>query len=529
TSTVDGAANYGYDVTNQVATAAYTGTGQPANEAYSYTKNGSRANTGYQTGTNNQLLSDGTFNYQYDPEGNRTVRTRIANAPASDYKTTYSWDYRNRLTDVEYFNNSGVLTKHVHYVYDALDHEIGKQVDDTGGGTYNRSEWYVLDVSPVTPAADQPSGALADPLLQFDTSGNLQFRYFSGPSAAGDDTVYTEEQIGTQGQAGTETWPLGDNENTPHEDVNNGSAVVDHIIANTFGVVTSESAPTVHHWSGFEGAHLDVDTAAIDDYFRWYDPATAKWLSEDPKGFTAHDADLTRYVGNSPTGQFDPLGEAAPNNPLGNYLSQVPPPPQLQPGPVPLADLSIAPTGPFFTWPGPQQPGPLSGPTPASGFGNDAPPDAPLYQPGSFLNQPIQPAGPPMSANNFGSDIEPLGPLGGSLIARDLSDRNSMLSRENTITSYGGLFSNPLGIQNGFDASKMFQLENYFRGEPDLWELSIKNEDGAAKVEALLKLYKIEHFYAGIGTSWKIQCTHDWVKQLFEETQMIGIGAGAAW
>ena len=57
TSSVDGAVSYGYDTTNQVMSAAYSGgSGEPANESYSYSKNGNRTNTGYSTGTNNQLL-----------------------------------------------------------------------------------------------------------------------------------------------------------------------------------------------------------------------------------------------------------------------------------------------------------------------------------------------------------------------------------------------------------------------------------------------------------------------------------------
>ncbi|HUY36053.1 MAG TPA: hypothetical protein VMV69_25160, partial [Pirellulales bacterium] len=106
TSSIDGTATYSYDTTNQVPGASYTGTNQPANEAYSFDKNGNRTNTGFTTGTNNQLTSDGAFNYTYDHQGNRVTRTRISSGQASDYETTYAWDYRNRLTDVEYFNNS---------------------------------------------------------------------------------------------------------------------------------------------------------------------------------------------------------------------------------------------------------------------------------------------------------------------------------------------------------------------------------------------------------------------------------------
>jgi hypothetical protein len=49
----------------------------------------------------------------YGHEGNRLTRSRISSGQANDYKTTYTWDYRNRLTDVEYHNNQGTLTKHV--------------------------------------------------------------------------------------------------------------------------------------------------------------------------------------------------------------------------------------------------------------------------------------------------------------------------------------------------------------------------------------------------------------------------------
>ncbi|MGH9208439.1 MAG: hypothetical protein ACRD1G_18110, partial [Acidimicrobiales bacterium] len=59
-------ASYGYDSINEVTSASYTGNNQPANESYSFDKNGNRTNTGYSTGTNNQLASDGTFNYTYD-------------------------------------------------------------------------------------------------------------------------------------------------------------------------------------------------------------------------------------------------------------------------------------------------------------------------------------------------------------------------------------------------------------------------------------------------------------------------------
>ena len=41
---------------------------------------------------------------------------------------------------------------------------------------------------------------------------------------------------------------------------------------------------------------------------RDYDPTTGRFISQDPIGFAAGDANLYRYVGNTPTIYVDPLG-----------------------------------------------------------------------------------------------------------------------------------------------------------------------------------------------------------------------------
>src|SRR5262249_27514185 len=51
------------------------------------------------------------------------------------------------------------------------------------------------------------------------------------------------------------------------------------------------------------------------DRARYYNPATGRFLSEDPSGFGAGDANLYRYVGNSPTNATDPSG-LGPQSPL---------------------------------------------------------------------------------------------------------------------------------------------------------------------------------------------------------------------
>jgi RHS repeat-associated protein len=64
----------------------------------------------------------------------------------------------------------------------------------------------------------------------------------------------------------------------------------------------------VDHLFGYTGRAYDEETGLQNNLNRWYDAASGKWLSEDPIGFAAGDANLYRYVGNSPTLATDPNG-----------------------------------------------------------------------------------------------------------------------------------------------------------------------------------------------------------------------------
>jgi YD repeat-containing protein len=98
----------GQDEGSGAATATYDNTGQLTgvdhqsldDESYAYDENGNRTGTGYVTATDNRLESDGTYTYDYDAEGNLVSKTKT-NVTGNEVKyTTYSWDYRNRLTEI---------------------------------------------------------------------------------------------------------------------------------------------------------------------------------------------------------------------------------------------------------------------------------------------------------------------------------------------------------------------------------------------------------------------------------------------
>jgi len=296
TTTTDGTATYSYDNTNQVTGASYTGNGQPANESYTYDSNGNRTNTGYSTGTNNLLASDGTFNYAYDAEGNRVSRTRISNNPANDYLTTYTFDYRDRLTDVDFYNNSSVLTEHVHYTYDVYDHRISKSLDATGSGSYSRIEDYVYDGNNVALDFVDPDGAGPQPLA-------LATRYLDGPSNAGaTDQVFAQEDAST----GNVLWLLADNLGTNRDVVDNNSTLQAHYVYNSFGQVVS--GPTSVTRFLYTGEEWDADAGLQYNWHRWYDPAVGRWISEDPMGFAGGTPNINSYVANSATNSVDPTG-----------------------------------------------------------------------------------------------------------------------------------------------------------------------------------------------------------------------------
>ena len=60
---------------------------------------------------------------------------------------------------------------------------------------------------------------------------------------------------------------------------------------------------------------------------RWYDPLAGRWISEDPIGFAAGDANLYRYVGNEVTGAVDPSGLIDNDRQWDILYRQIPPVP----------------------------------------------------------------------------------------------------------------------------------------------------------------------------------------------------------
>jgi RHS repeat-associated protein len=272
-SSVDGTSNYNYDATNQL-----TGTDHSSqtDEAYSYDANGNRTSGGTVTGVNNQLLNDGTYSYVYDGEGNRTRRTEIASGKV----TEYVWDYRNRLASVLFKDAGGSVSKTIEYIYDGNNQRIGKRID---GAVVER---YVIDRNQIA--------------LVFDGAGVQTHRYLYGTQV--DQVLADETGVSTN-------WMLGDNQGSIRDVVDGNGNLINHVVYDSFGQVQSQNNAGYDLRFGYTGREQDGETGL--DYYRarYYDAGVGRFISEDPIGFTAGDANLTRYVFNSPVNGTDPSGK----------------------------------------------------------------------------------------------------------------------------------------------------------------------------------------------------------------------------
>jgi RHS repeat-associated protein len=306
-TSVDGTATYSYDAMGQLTAASCTGA-QPS-ETYSWDANGNPSGSGYVIGPDNELLSDGTYNYAYNADGDCTSRTDIATGAVTDY----TWDARNRLVGVTDETSTGQVTQAVTYVYDVENRCVGETVTAYSGGN---------------PASVHTTDFAYDGnqiVLQFDatttpgtpvslTANNLSHRYLNGPAV---DQVMSDERVTLQdGALATDEvlWPLADAQGTIRDVAKltgTTAAVVDHVIYNSFGGVVSESDPSQGVLFKSTGCFTDPATDIEFHEQRGKIAGSVDWLKVDPSGETSGTTNLYGYCGESPTNFTDPSGLGA--------------------------------------------------------------------------------------------------------------------------------------------------------------------------------------------------------------------------
>jgi RHS repeat-associated protein len=285
-SFLDGLSEYTYDSAGQLTDADHA---TQTDEEYAYDDNGNRIGGDYDTDPNNLTIEDNDYTYGYDDEGNRVLRT---DKTTGDY-VEYTWDHRNRLTLVTFKNSSNTTTKQVAYEYDAFDRRVRKRVDTDGNSSWDRGEQYVYDGAHIA--------------LQFDDSGDLARRNLFGPAI---DQVLASEFIGSPNDT---HWYFADHLGTvrdvySYDDVLNDLVSEGHIEYDSFGNIVDGAVVAEEAHFAYTGREWDADTELFYYRARWYDAKLGQFISQDPIGFAAGDANVRRYVGNSSLIFVDPNG-----------------------------------------------------------------------------------------------------------------------------------------------------------------------------------------------------------------------------
>lgn len=269
------ARNFTYDVLQRLI----AGGTASSPETYAYDAEGNRTlshiSATHEVDAANRLLSDESFCYTYDANGNLTSKTQKVVGACSGPVTTYSYDAQDQLIRID-FPDGG----HAAYRYDALGRRIEKAVDSD-------ITRYVYD---------GPDIALA-----FDGTNLIQARYSHGVSVdqplaiikGGASFFYHVDHLGSitriTDEAGT---------------------VINDYSYDAYGRIESATEAVSQPYA-YTGRELDTESGLYYYRARYYDPQTGRFLSEDPIGFAAGDLNTYRYVWNSPQSWRDPSGLAA--------------------------------------------------------------------------------------------------------------------------------------------------------------------------------------------------------------------------
>jgi RHS repeat-associated protein len=236
---------------------------------------------GYSTASDNRLTFDGTYTYTYNAEG------AISQKVGTTATWTYGWDNMNRLVGVKEVTTTGTQLS-VSYSYDVLNNRVE---DDT----WKSSTGTTLTVR----HAYDGTNSWAD----VTTSNTLLARYVYGD---GVDQVWARAVPAGLTNAGV-AWYLTDRQGSVRDIMNASSVIGDHADYDGFGNATHTTISFADRF-GYAGGLYSYDTKMEQFGKRWYDPATGRWVSEDPSGFGGG-PNLYGYTGNDPTNAIDPSGE----------------------------------------------------------------------------------------------------------------------------------------------------------------------------------------------------------------------------
>jgi RHS repeat-associated protein len=272
---------YAYDALGQVT--SYGGyTNPPENcsaltcrvttiraESYTYDAAGNRTDRGGAVmPVTNRYTTFGGYSFTYDAEGNVTRKYKAG------YDQRYTWNTLGQLTAV---TTNGVT---VSYGYDGL----GRRVRRTVNG---QPQYFLYDGD--------------DIVMEADANGAPMRMYTHWPGTDNPHSV----RVTTGGVNATYYYVT---ENPGHVTglINEAGAVAAEYRYTPWGEIEGSSDPTGQPLR-FMAREIDTTTGLYYVRARWYDPAMARFNSQDPIGL-AGGMNTYAYVGNDPVNGRDPSG-----------------------------------------------------------------------------------------------------------------------------------------------------------------------------------------------------------------------------
>ncbi|WP_443333108.1 polymorphic toxin type 30 domain-containing protein [Streptomyces sp. SS] len=255
---------YAYDEAGNQTDASWPST-HPAHSA-----TGPRAYQG------TRLTSAGAVRYEHDAQGRVVLRqkTRLSRKPDT---WRYAWDAEDRLVSVT--TPDGTVWQ---YAYDPLGRRMSKQSPlETTHFTWDGATLCEQTTSDVTLTWDHAGlRPLAQTERRTDTD-SIDERFFA----------IVTDLIGT-----------------PTELVSESGEVAWHTRSALWGTTTWNRTATAYTPLRFPGQYFDPESGLHYNYFRYYDPESARYLSPDPLGL-APAPNASTYVHNPHTWS-DPVGLA---------------------------------------------------------------------------------------------------------------------------------------------------------------------------------------------------------------------------
>lgn len=273
--------SYAYDEAGNQATASWPST-HPGAEA-----------TGPRTYTGTTITQAGNVRYEHDELGRITLRqkTRLSRKPDT---WRYTWDAEDHLTSVTTPN--GTLWR---YLYDPLGRRTAKQRLAADGTTVEEQVNFTWDGTTLCEQTTT-SPELANPVtLTWDHQGLHPIAQTERITAA-----HAPQEVIDERFFAIATDLVG----TPTELIDETGRIAWRTRTTLWGSTTWNSSSTTYTPLRFPGQYHDPETGLHYNYFRHYDPETARYLTQDPLGLQPA-PNPAAYVHN-PLTWCDPLGLA---------------------------------------------------------------------------------------------------------------------------------------------------------------------------------------------------------------------------